>query len=98
MAQTNSQTARSFFSDRGFDQVDENDYFNSDRIADQMIWSQLLSGGSSVRKRVALALSEFFVVSINNLAVEWPGPAIGEYWDILNRNAFGSFRELVEIL
>ena len=96
MAQTNSQTARSFFSDRGFDQVDENDYFNSDRIADQMIWSQLLSGGSSVRKRVALALSEFFVVSINNLAVEWPGPAIGEYWDILNRNAFGSFRELVE--
>ena len=96
MDQANSQTAKSFFADRGFDRVDENDYFNSDRIADQMIWSQLLSGGSSVRKRVALALSEFFVVSINNLAVEWPGPAIGEYWDILNRNAFGSFRELIE--
>lgn len=96
MDQVNSQTAKSFFADRGFDQVDENNYFNSDRIADQMIWSQLLSGGSSVRKRVALALSEFFVVSINSLAVEWPGPAIGEYWDILNRNAFGSFRELIE--
>ena len=96
MDQANSQTAKSFFADRGFDRVDENDYFNSDRIADQMIWSQLLSGGSSVRKRVALALSEFFVVSINSLAVEWPGPAIGEYWDILNRNAFGSFRELIE--
>ena len=96
MDQANSQTAKSFFADRGFDRVDENEYFNSDRIADQMIWSQLLSGGSSVRKRVALALSEFFVVSINSLAVEWPGPAIGEYWDILNRNAFGSFRELIE--
>ncbi len=96
MDQPSSQSARQFFSARGYDIIDQNRYYNDDRIADYMIWSQLLSGENSIRKRCALALSEFFVVSINGLAVEWISHAIGEYWDLLNRNAFGSFRELIE--
>ncbi len=96
MNAANSQSAREFFASRGFDQVDDNRYFDNAGIGDQMIWSQLLTGGSSVRKRIALALSEFFVVSLNSINLNWRGPAIGEYWDVLNRHAFGSFRDLME--
>ncbi|TRD12220.1 DUF1800 domain-containing protein [Erythrobacter insulae] len=92
----NSQSARQFFSSRGYDQVDADRNYDSRRTGDQMIWSQLLSGGSSVRKRAALALSEFFVVSFNSVSINWRSPAIGEYWDILNTNAFGNFRNLIE--
>jgi len=96
MRQANDFSAQQYFEARGFDQVDDNRFFNGTSTGDYMIWSQLLSGGSAVRKRFALALSEFFVVSLNDINLSWRGPAIGEYWDILNRNAFGSFRALIE--
>ena len=95
-AAANSQNARTFFADRGLDRVDASRFYNSAIIGDYMIWSQLLSGGNPVRKRIAFALSEFFVVSISGINLTWRGPAIGEYWDILNRNAFGNFRDLLQ--
>ncbi|KWV92229.1 hypothetical protein AUC45_06520 [Erythrobacter sp. YT30] len=96
MNQQNSQTAQQYFAARGYDQVDSNQWYNRRDPGDYMIWSQLMSGGSSVRKRVALAMSEFFVVSFNSIGIAHRSPAIGEYWDILNRNAFGSYRQLLE--
>jgi uncharacterized protein (DUF1800 family) len=95
-ATANSQSARNFFADRGFDRVDANRYYNGAITGDYMIWSQLLSGGNPVRKRIAFALSEFFVVSLSGISLTWRGPAIGEYWDILNRHAFGNFRDLLQ--
>lgn len=96
MGAANSPSAREFISINGLDQVDsERHYERSDR-GDWMIWSQLLTDGNSLRKRFALALSEYFVVSITPLAVTWPASAVGEYWDILSRNAFGNFRDLLE--
>lgn len=92
----NDQTARTFFAERGFDRVDANRFYNFAITGDYMIWSQLLSGGNSVRKRIAFALSEFFVVSLSSISLPWSGPAIGEYWDILNRHAFGNFRDLLQ--
>lgn len=92
----NDQTARTFLAERGFDRVDANRFYNGAITGDYMIWSQLLSGGNSVRKRIAFALSEFFVVSLSSINLTWRGPAIGEYWDILNRHAFGNFRELLQ--
>ncbi|TAD83090.1 MAG: DUF1800 domain-containing protein [Sphingomonadales bacterium] len=96
MRTPNDQSAREFFAARGYDQVDANRFYNSAVIGDYMIWSQLLSGGNSVRKRVAFALSEFFVVSLSAINLTWRGPAIGEYWDVLNRQAFGNFRDLLQ--
>ncbi len=96
MNRNNDQTARQFFASQGYDQVTTERYYFNSGIGDNMIWSQLLQGGSAVRKRVALALSEFFVVSYNGINNTWRAMAIGEYWDILNRNAFGNFRELLE--
>lgn len=92
----NAQTGRGFLADRGFDRVDTNRFYNGTITGDYMVWSQLLSGGNSVRKRIAFALSEFFVVSLTGINMVWRAPAIGEYWDILNRHAFGNFRDLLQ--
>lgn len=66
-AAANVQTARGYFADRGLDRVDANRFYNSSIIGDYMIWSQLLSGGNPVRKRIAFALSEFFVASLSGI-------------------------------
>lgn len=96
ISNANDQTARTFLAERGFDRVDANRFYNGAITGDYMIWSQLLSGGNSVRKRIAFALSEFFVVSLSSINLTWRGPAIGEYWDILNRHVFGNFRDLLQ--
>mgnify|MGYP001800261703 CR=1 FL=1 len=98
IARPNDQTGRQFFAARGFDQVDDNRHYNGSAQGDYMIWSQLMTGGSQVRKRFALALSEYFVVSLSGINLTWRSPAIGAYWDLLNEHAFGDFRELLEAI
>ncbi len=61
-----------------------------------MIWNQLLAGPDQMRKRMALALSEFFVVSLSPIDGFYPPYVIGAYWDVLSANAFGNFRTLLE--
>lgn len=79
---SNGGTGRGFLTDRGFDRVDANRYYDGTATGDYMIWSQLLTGDNPVRKRIAFALSEFFVVSLSGIDLTWRGPAITEYWDI----------------
>lgn len=96
MSTNNEQTGAEFLAARGYDQVTAAQFYNGTITGDYMIWSQLLSGGNSVRKRVAFALSEFFVVSLTGIDMVWRGPGIAAYWDILNRNAFGNYRDLLQ--
>ena len=60
------------------------------------IWKQFFEGDDQLRQRVGYALSQIFVVSLNNNG--WtPRPAAGAaYVDILNRGAFGNFRDLLK--
>lgn len=97
MSQPITRTAAQFLSSLGFEAVDDNQYFFRSDPADYMIWNQLMDGGYSVRKRAALALSEFFVVSVNNITI-WPSSSIGAYWDLLIEHAFGNFRDLLEAI
>lgn len=96
MREPNDYTAKDFFAENGLDEITADRVFLKDQSTDWMIWDQLLSGGNGVRKRVALALSEFFVVSVNELDIVWPSQAVGAFWDLLNEHAFGNFRELLE--
>ena len=66
------------------------------QAADFMIWKQLISSPDQMRMRMALALSEMFVVSTDALDAFWPGSFMGAYWDVLTKNAFGNFRNLLE--
>ena len=72
------------------------DYVYSNAIADMAVWRDLLSAPDALRKRAALALSEFFVVSHSSMEIDWRGHAMAAYWDILNEHAFGNFRTLLE--
>ncbi|UXI70054.1 DUF1800 domain-containing protein [Tahibacter amnicola] len=49
-----------------------------------------------LRQRVALALSEIFVVSDNASALDVEAWATGTYYDMLVRNAFGNYRTLLQ--
>lgn len=70
-------------------------YFNP-VYGDWMAWNQLLTGNGQVRKRLALALSEFFVVSLSPIDGFWPPMLIAGYWDLLNAKVFDNFRNLLE--
>lgn len=94
-----SQTGWDWLESRGYGANATLDkYVYSTTIADFMIWSQLMGAPDSMRKRMALALSEFFVVSLNSMEIDWRGYTITAYWDLLNQHAFGNYRDLLEAI
>jgi uncharacterized protein (DUF1800 family) len=90
------QTGVSWLNERGHDSITAEQKYFWDQFGDFMIWNQLLVGPDQMRKRVALALSEFFVVSLNPIDGFYPPYMIAAYWDLLTANAFGNFRTLLE--
>ncbi len=58
-------------------------------------WRMAVEADDQLRQRVAFALSEIFVISSNN-GLGDEQPALANYYDILVRNAFGNYRDLVE--
>ncbi|WP_081961621.1 DUF1800 family protein [Aquabacterium sp. NJ1] len=61
----------------------------------ESFWFQAVLGTDQLRQRVALALSEIFVISAVNSNIDDP-VAYAAYLDMLSRNAFGNFRNLIE--
>ena len=62
----------------------------------ESFWSQAVRGDDQLRQRMVFALSQIFVVSTVNSAVDIQEPAHASYLDALSRNAFGNFRTLLE--
>jgi uncharacterized protein (DUF1800 family) len=82
---------------RGYSAIDSNKFYEMDYHANYMAWNQILASPDGVRRRMALALSEFFVVGISGVStLSWPQFAMAHYWDILCNNAFGNYRKLLE--
>ncbi|MGI9217604.1 MAG: DUF1800 domain-containing protein [Hydrogenophaga sp.] len=90
------QTGWDWLEQRGYGRNDKNQFFFNDYPADYMIWQQLMSAPDAMRQRVALALSEFFVISINGSEFTWRSHAVAHWWDTLVSHAFGNFRQLLE--
>jgi uncharacterized protein (DUF1800 family) len=55
-----------------------------------------LGRDDQLRQRVAYALSQIFVISDQNGAIEGNPTTVANYYDILSRNAFGNYRTLLE--
>ena len=53
-------------------------------------------GNDQLRQRVAYALSQILVISDRNGTLGGEPIQVSEYWDILARNAFGNYRELLD--
>ncbi|MDO9105407.1 MAG: DUF1800 domain-containing protein [Methylovulum sp.] len=68
---------------------------NNDRANRMEVWFRhAVTAPDQLRQRVAFALSEIFVVSDVGSGI--PANALAVYYDILVRNAFGNFRDILE--
>ncbi len=95
-AQAPGQTGVAWLDSQGYNAITSDGRYFWPQFGDFMIWNQLLAGPDQMRKRAALALSEFFVVSLTPIDGFYPPYVIGAYWDLLCANAFGNFRTLLE--
>ena len=59
-------------------------------------WKQAATGQDQLRQRVTFALSQIFVVSLNDSTVANTPRGVASYYDTLGRNAFGNYRQLIE--
>jgi uncharacterized protein (DUF1800 family) len=59
-------------------------------------WTYAISGQDQLRQRVAFALSEILVTSINSAGLANRPFALPAYYDVLVRDAFGNYRQLIE--
>ena len=82
---------------RGYKSLDTTSaYCDNSYPGDHMVWDQLITSTDGVRKRVVLALSEFFVLSLSGLDFNWRSQAVAAWWDMLAANALGNYRPLLE--
>jgi uncharacterized protein (DUF1800 family) len=66
------------------------------RIRMEVWWKTAVQAPDQLRQRVAFALSEIMVVSDREAALSAAQQGLGYYYDILVRNAFGNYRQLLE--
>ena len=88
-----TRTGWDWLMSRGFNAVD---FAFSTFPADYMAWNQIITSADAVRKRVALALSEIFVVSSYGVPTPSRSFAMAQYWDVLAAGALGNYRALQE--
>jgi uncharacterized protein (DUF1800 family) len=62
----------------------------------QTVWRLMISANSQLRQRVVFALSNIFVINGNSLNMGWPAFAAANFNDVLQLNAFGNFRTILE--
>jgi uncharacterized protein (DUF1800 family) len=62
----------------------------------QSNWRLMISSGTQLRQRIVFALSNIFVINANSLNMAWPAFSAANFADILQLNAFGNFRTLLQ--
>jgi uncharacterized protein (DUF1800 family) len=71
------------------------DTADSDALA-EIVWTDMIEGRDQLRQRMNFALSQILVVSYANNDVAETEAAVAFYMDVLDRNAFGNYRTLIE--
>ena len=64
------------------------------RVQSNMFWRAMIDGNDQLRQRMVFALSQILVVSENGLGNR--ADRFAAYMDVLSRNAFGNYRDLLE--
>ncbi|SHN43909.1 Uncharacterized conserved protein, DUF1800 family [Duganella sacchari] len=62
----------------------------------ESFWKQAISGDDQLRQRVTYALSQIFVISTQQDAIYTFPRGVANYYDLLAKNAFGNFRDLLQ--
>ncbi|MDH4393428.1 MAG: DUF1800 family protein, partial [Aquabacterium sp.] len=68
----------------------------SPNVVAQTFWKTAATAPDQLRKRVAYGLHQIFMVSQNDSNLWHHARAVAAYHDLLNKNAFGNFRQLME--
>ncbi|WP_086931748.1 DUF1800 domain-containing protein [Agarilytica rhodophyticola] len=66
------------------------------RLRTDVWFNTAIRGDDQLRQRVAFALSQILVVSERDTSIRFRTTGLTSYHDVLIRNAFGNFRELLE--
>ena len=66
------------------------------RLFRYAMWDMIMNGTDLLRQRVALALSEIFVISTEKDDIWGVANGAADWYDMLLRNAFGNFRDLLQ--
>ena len=78
VAQPYGPTGWDWLNGQGYgDVLNTANFYDNSYPADYMIWNQLMAAPDAMRKRMALALSEFFVVSLSGLEFHLAQPRHG---------------------
>lgn len=65
------------------------------RLFRYALWDMIKSGADLLRQRIALALSEIFVISTEKDDIWGVAHGVGIWYDMLLEHAFGNFRDLL---
>ncbi len=66
---------------------------------DNSLWRKLMAAPDVLRQKVAYALSQIFVVSINGVgATIWRNLVVLTYMDLLEKNAFSNYKDLLRAI
>jgi len=77
--------------------LDAPTYRNSQAGANPMLWRKLIASPDPLRQRIALALSEILVINVSGLSGGgFKAFSAAYFMDILEANAFGNYRTLIE--
>lgn len=71
------------------------DTAGAEALAD-IAWRDMIDGEDQLRQRMIFALSQIFVVSYENSDVAETLASAAYYMDVLDQNAFGNYRQLIE--
>lgn len=93
MALPPSQTRWDWLVAKGFNALEHK---NSQAGIDSAVWRKLLASSDTLRQRVTLALSEIVVASLDGFTGSWRAFTGAAYMDILEANAFGNYRTLLQ--
>jgi uncharacterized protein (DUF1800 family) len=92
LAMAPSSTRWDYLVARGLDTVANK---SGEAGADATIWRKLLSSPDTLRQRVTFALSEILVTSVSGFS-GWKSFTAAAYLDLLETEAFGNYRRLLE--
>jgi len=86
-----------WFYDHGYMQAET---LNMQTIGlDNSLWRKLMAAPDILRQKVAYALSQIFVVSINGVgATIWRNLVVLTYMDLLEKNAFSNYKDLLRAI
>lgn len=76
--------------------ADTGNSYDANNSPGMSFWRNAVSGDDQLRQRMAFALSQILVVSSSNDALFSLPTSLAYYQDILTRNAFGNYRDLLE--